>query len=475
MVLESCDFTFLFYDYETFGIHPALDKPSQFACIRTDIHFNIIDIPNEFFCFPPIDYFPNPESILITGISPNYVKKYGLNEFEFTDRIHEQFKRPNTCILGYNNIKFDDEFTRNIFYRNFFDPYEWSWKNGNSRWDILNVLRACYALRPKGINWPFRKNSDFPSFKLSDVSKYNNVKHYQAHSAISDVYATLQIAKLLKRRQPRLFNYFFKCRNKKQLLKIIDIKNVKPMIYVSQFFGVLKKNVGFIAPILWHPNNLNILIAFDLTKNFSIFIEYLINIKGTIEDYSQFFKRGIIFIYVNRCPILAPINVIKIKFYESFGIDFKLFRKNLSLIRNRIFLKKKLKVVIGNFVKVQYENIDLQLYSKLLSSSEKNIVKITHNFLKKCSFDIQFPFLTDRMKSLFFRCRARNYPNLLNETEKVIWRKYCNSVMTKEKISTYVDRVSELLKLNSKNFKNVLLLKDLLRYVRNINKKILQA
>ncbi|XNM88044.1 hypothetical protein ACLK18_11460 [Escherichia coli] len=62
------------------------------------------------------------------------------------------YRRPP--ILGYNNVRFDDEVTRNVFYRNFYDPYAWSWQHDNSRWDLLDVMRACYALRPEGINWP---------------------------------------------------------------------------------------------------------------------------------------------------------------------------------------------------------------------------------------------------------------------------------------------------------------------------------
>ncbi|MWR36515.1 exodeoxyribonuclease I, partial [Escherichia coli] len=44
--------TFLFHDYETFGTHPALDRPAQFAAIRTDSEFNVIGEPEVFYCKP---------------------------------------------------------------------------------------------------------------------------------------------------------------------------------------------------------------------------------------------------------------------------------------------------------------------------------------------------------------------------------------------------------------------------------------
>lgn len=196
--------TFLFHDYETFGTHPALDRPAQFAAIRTDSEFNVIGEPEVFYCKPADDYLPQPGAVLITGITPQEARAKGENEAAFAARIHSLFTVPKTCILGYNNVRFDDEVTRNVFYRNFYDPYAWSWQHDNSRWDLLDVMRACYALRPEGINWP--ENDDgLPSFRLEHLTKANGIEHSNAHDAMADVYATISMAKLVKTRQPRLF------------------------------------------------------------------------------------------------------------------------------------------------------------------------------------------------------------------------------------------------------------------------------
>ncbi|XBC38690.1 MAG: exodeoxyribonuclease I [Buchnera aphidicola (Melaphis rhois)] len=472
-ISASNSFTLLFYDYETFGTNPSLDKPAQFACIRTDLNFNIIEIPNEFFCYPPIDYLPDPQSVLITGITPNYTKKYGLNEFEFSRKICKQFTKPNTCIIGYNNIRFDDEITRNIFYRNFIDPYEWSWKNGNSRWDILDVLRACYALRPDGIHWPINKQKNLPSFKLSDISKANKINHDQVHSAISDVYATLEISKLIKKKQPKLFNYFFIHRNKKTLLKNIDIYNIIPMVYISQLFGAIRSNISIIAPILWHPHNSNILISFDLTKNFLKFLEYISNTVATRISYSDIFKYGIILVYINRCPILAPISVINIENMARLKIDYIVCKKNLFLIRTNITLKKKLSIIFNKIVKSHFDNVDLQLYSSFFSNFEKKLISVIHQSLKKHSFNrIFLTVLNNKIKLLLTRCLARNYPYLLNSKEKVFWKNHCVKIINENSISQYIQKVLHLLELNKNIFKNVLLLKDLLKYVSDINNNV---
>ena len=255
--------TFLGHDYETFGKHPALDRPAQFAGIRTDAEFNIIGEPEVFYCRPADDYLPQPEAVMITGITPQHAMAQGVSEAEFAQRIHALFSEPGTCVVGYNNVRFDDEVTRNIFYRNFYDPYAWSWQNGNSRWDLLDVMRACYALRPEGIVWP-ENEEGFPSFRLEHLTKANNVSHEQAHDAMSDVYATLAMAKLVREKQPKLFDFLFLHRNKNKLQTLIDIPQMKPLVHVSGMFGAARGNTSWIVPLAWHPDNRNALITLDL-------------------------------------------------------------------------------------------------------------------------------------------------------------------------------------------------------------------
>ena len=227
---------FLFHDYETFGTSPSLDRPAQFAAIRTDAELNVIGEPEVFYCKPADDYLPQPQAVMITGITPQEALAKGDNEAAFARRIHDLFTVPQTCIVGYNNVRFDDEVTRNIFYRNFYDPYAWSWQHDNSRWDLLDVMRACYALRPEGIAWP-ENDEGLPSFRLEHLTVANGIEHQNAHDAMADVYATIAMAKLVKTRQPRLFDYLYSHRNKRKLATLIDVPQMKPLVHVSGMFG----------------------------------------------------------------------------------------------------------------------------------------------------------------------------------------------------------------------------------------------
>ncbi|MBY0445058.1 MAG: exodeoxyribonuclease I, partial [Burkholderiales bacterium] len=129
--------TFYWHDYETFGINPRRDRPSQFAGIRTDAELNEIGKPLNIFCKPAPDYLPDPESCLLTGITPQQCLENGVDEFEFAARIEAELATPDTVGLGYNSIRFDDEVTRFMFWRNLIEPYSREWQNDCSRWDLL--------------------------------------------------------------------------------------------------------------------------------------------------------------------------------------------------------------------------------------------------------------------------------------------------------------------------------------------------
>ena len=189
--------TYYWHDYETFGIDPQRDRPVQFAGLRTDENFNIIDEPLVIFCKPTSDYLPNPDACLITGISPQLAYQKGVCEAEFIAQINKQMAQPHTCTLGYNTLRFDDEVTRHCLYRNFYDPYAREWQNGNSRWDMIDVVRAARALRPEGIHWPVDEQG-IANIRLDQLTIANNIAHEAAHDALSDVYATINVAKLIK-------------------------------------------------------------------------------------------------------------------------------------------------------------------------------------------------------------------------------------------------------------------------------------
>ncbi len=261
-------FSFYWHDYETFGRSPRRDRPAQFAGVRTDADLNEIGAPRMMFCRPAPDYLPEPEACLLTGIVPQQCLAQGMAEHAFAAEIESELAFPGTIGVGYNSIRFDDEVTRFLFWRNLIDPYAREWQNECGRWDLLDVLRCTFALRPDGIEWP-RKDDDQPSFRLEDLTRANGLAHDAAHDALSDVRATIAMARLVKARQPRLWDFCLRLRSKQAVIDEMNRAQQagQPFLHVSGMYGTSRGCLALVWPLAPHPTNKNELIVWDLAAD----------------------------------------------------------------------------------------------------------------------------------------------------------------------------------------------------------------
>lgn len=431
--------TFFIYDFESFGVNPATDRPAQFAGIRTDMDFNVIGEPVMFFCKQTVDYLPSPEAVMVTGITPQQCNAQGLSEPEFAARIHAEFSQPNTCIMGYNNIRYDDEMTRYTFFRNFFDPYEYSWKNGNSRWDLLDVVRACYALRPDGVEWAYDETG-MPSFKLENLTKANGIAHENAHDAMSDVYATIAMAKLLKAKQPKLFQFFFENRGKKTIEAMIDTAEMTPLVHVSGMLGNYRGNTAWVVPLAWHPTNQNAVIVCDLAgsvdglleENVETLRERLYTKKAELDE------QGISgvplkLVHINKCPILAPAKTLLPENAARLGIDRAACLENLKRLKAQKSLVRDKVIELFSDVRefAVSDNVETTLYDGFFEPADKNNMAILRQLAPSELANHGLKFNDPRVEKLLFHYRARHYPETLTRAEQVRWQKYCHQQLDK--------------------------------------------
>lgn len=466
--------TFYIHDYETFGKSPSIDRPAQFAGVRTDTDFNIIEEPLVIYSSPADDYLPEPEAVMITGITPQLARAKGVNEAEFARLIHQAFSMPGTCILGYNNIRFDDEVSRNIFYRNFYDPYAYSWQNGNSRWDLLDVMRACFALRPDGIVWP-ENEEGFPSFRLEHLTHANGVEHAQAHDAMSDVYATIAMAKLVKQAQPRLFNYLLQHRYKHKLNALIDIAGMTPLMHVSGMFGAARGNTSWVAPLAWHPGNKNALIicdlAGDMTPLLTLSAEQLRERLYTRRDELAAGQAPlpIKLVHINKCPVLAPAKTLLPENAERLGIDRQACLQNLKLLRRHPEVREKVVALFADAEPfVGSDDVDARLYDGFFSDADKAAMKIIQQTKPQNLPALDLAFNDNRMKELLFRFRARNYPNTLDDAEQRRWLQHRQEALSAKRVQNYLLQLEALFNLHQNDKEKTALLKALLDYGREL-------
>ena len=476
--------TFYWHDYETFGTDPRRDRPVQFAGIRTDFDFNVVDDPLVVYCKPGADCLPHPDACLITGITPQLAEQKGVCEAEFIRQIHDQLIQPNTCTLGYNSLRFDDEVTRNCLYRNFYDPYAREWQNGNSRWDLIDVLRAAKALRPEGIVWPVNEDGG-PSFRLDQLTLVNNIAHEAAHDALSDVYATLAVTQLVKQAQPKLYEFLLQHRVKAEALNLLQFGSLKPVVHISGKYPAVKNCLAIVLPVCKHPTNTNGIIVYDLSVDpepmLSLSAEEIrLRIFTATADLPEGAARiPLKTVHINKCPVLAPVSVIRPKDAERLQIDLALCYANIDKIKAAPGLADKLGTVFGDQDYAKQASAcgehsrtdpDLAIYSGgfFSENDKKQMIKIRAMPSEQLAKSA-FKFTDSRLSEMLFRYRARNYPQTLNAEERLRWKSFCVDRLTGRQAGAGVlldDYFSRLEELRSAKNVNSLIINALEAYAR---------
>lgn len=429
--------TFYWHDYETWGTDPKRDRPVQFAGVRTDYDFNVVDDPLVIYCKPSADLLPHPDACLITGITPQLAEQKGVADSQFVQLIHEQLAQPNTCTLGYNSLRFDDEVTRNALYRNFYDPYAREWQNGNSRWDLIDIARAARALRPTGIHWPTDDTGN-PSFRLEQLTNANDISHEAAHDALSDVYATIAIAKLIKTVQPKLYQFLFQHRIKTKALELLQLGSFNPVVHISGKYPAVKNCLAIVLPICKHPTNNNGVIVYDLSIDPTPLISLSVKeiqqriFTATIDLPEGVERIPLKTVHINKCPVLAPISVIRPEDAQRLNIDLALCHAAIEKIKAATNLPNTLANVFGDD---QFEHSspldpDLAIYSGgFFSDADKQkMAKIRIMSPEKLAGIDHFQ--DPRLPEMLFRYRARNFPQTLTTEEQLRWKQFCIDRLT---------------------------------------------
>lgn len=429
--------TFLFHDYETFGADPARDGIAQFAALRTDVDLNPVGDPVSIFCKPVIDRLPHPEASLITGLTPQDTLANGLIEADFAGRVHEIMAEAGTCSLGYNSIRFDDAFTRHLLWRNFHDPYAREWKNGNSRFDLIDLSRLCYALRPAGIQWPQRDDGK-PSFRLEHLAKANTLEQERAHDALSDVHATVGLARLIRNAQPRLWSYALTLRDKRHNRGLLDWVAGATLLHTSEKYGAERGCTTLVLPIAPAPDSDQGVIVIDLMADPAILIDCdaeelrdrLFTPRADLPEGVE--RPAIKTVYANRCPMLAPVSVLDGVDLDRIGLDPDRCARHREQLRAVPELREKLVAVVAReATRSDPVDAELSLYTGgFASNAERARLDRTRSTPAAQLGSTDFGFEQPRHDELLFRQRARNWQATLSDVERDRWRDFVGARLT---------------------------------------------
>ena len=416
------------YDYETTGISPRCDRPLQMAGIRTDLDLNEIEAPVNLYCRPSDDILPHPAACVITGITPTRLAEKGLCEADFMTRVHAQLAAPGTCGAGYNTLRFDDEMTRYSLYRNFFDPYAREWQGGNSRWDLIDVVRAATALRPDGIVWPQEEGR--VTLKLERLTAANGLDHGQAHEALSDVRATIALARLIRDRQPKLYDWLFKLRSKQKVMD--QIRLLQPMVHISGRFSADRSYVGVVLPLAWHPRNRNALIVCDLHLDpEGLLADDVETLRQRLYSRRADLPEGTLpvplkLIHINRCPVVAPLSVLRAEDQQRLQLDMALYQaRALRLSDAQELWRDKVQAIYAQEDFTPSDDPEQQLYDGFIGDRDRRLCEQVRAADPQQLAQEQWPFDDERLPELLFRYRARNFPETLSEQEQERWKLFC--------------------------------------------------
>ena len=446
--------TFYFYDLETSGINPRAQRIMQFAGQRTDENFNPIGEPQNWLVKLTDEILPDPDAVLITGITPQKTLEEGYTEAEFLKLFTEEVLQPDTVITGFNTIRFDDEFMRATLWRNFYDPYEWQWQDGRSRWDLMDVVRFVRALRPDGIEWPVDTNGQ-PTNRLELLTKVNKLNHENAHDALSDVHATIAVAKLLKEKQPKIFEYLLSVRDKKKVAEVIGAEDPHPFVYCSGRYSNKWQKTTAVLPIGSGPHGS--VLVYDLRQD-PLELAKLTDTELKARVFSRDPETEIIVVKsmkTNNCPALAPLGVLDAQSQERLGLSAQTIEKNYNQFRSISGFAERLAQLFEQSDEEKRSKYskesdpDFRIYDGFVGDQDKTKMRIVRAADQNSLADINLDFADERLEGLLPRYKARNYAKSLTASERESWELYrasritngCNGQLS---LSQFASRLSEL-------------------------------
>lgn len=408
--------TFFFYDLETSGLKPRADRIMQFAGQRTDMDLNPIGEPVDILVKITDDALPSPQAIGVTGITPQKTLEEGIKEAEFCRKVTEEIFTPDTIALGYNTVRFDDEFMRATFWRNFYDPYEWEWKDGRSRWDMLDVVRLTRALRPEGINWPVTEEGK-PTNRLELLTKENGLEHAHAHDALSDVYATIAVAKLVKSKQPSLFEFLSKNHGKREIQRYVNLGNPMPVVYASGRYENKFNKTTVVVPLA--PSRNGNILVYDLRYN----------LEEILKEEEPKLYPVVKELCYNKCPAVAPLSVLsKGDGWSKISLDESTVQHNLEILKKHPEFAEKMQLSYAE--KPEFPEApepEQALYDGFLNDRDRLKVEAVRNAEADKLADFHPEFDDERLAGLLLHYKGRNYPESLSEEEMEEYEKYRTS------------------------------------------------
>lgn len=467
--------TLYFYDLETTGTDTRNDRIMQFAGQRTDMQLNIVGAPDNFLIKLSDDIVPDPRAVLITGITPQKSINEGISEADFLKIFSRDISVPGTIFVGFNSVRFDDELMRFMLYRNFYDAYEWQWQDDNSRWDMLDVVRMMRALRPDGINWPLDKDGK-PTNRLELLTGLNSIEHGNAHDALGDVFALIHLAQLIRKKQPKLFDFMLNIRNKKDVSKIVN--QGQPFVYTSGKYSNDWEKTTVVAVVADYANRGS--LVFDLRNDPTQFASMSPSelAKAWTRRYNEEgIRLPVKKLLFNHCPAIAPLAVMDLNSQKRLGINLETILENYKKLQETDLRTPLLQAldIVEKAIQQRAEandDVDTKLYDGFLDNNDKNISRSIRLSKPEELNDYLLKLKDQRLLALLPLYKARNFRSSLDSQELKDWEEFRKNRLMggkqNSRLALFFEKLAELANEPNLSSEKQYLLEELQLYGQSI-------
>lgn len=469
--------TFYFYDLETSGIDSRYQRIMQFGGVRTDMDLNVIGEPYQTLVKLSDEVLPEPDAVMITGITPQQTLTDGITEVALLNYLNKEVFTKDTIVAGFNSIRFDDEFIRSSLYRNYFDPYEREWADGRSRWDTIDLVRMTRALRPDGIEWPHTKEG-VPTNRLEELTKANGIEHSNAHDALADVMATIEVAKIIKHKQPKLFEHLLSMRNKKFAGDLLNLGSGQPVVHSTGMIKTDYFNTSVFLPLVADPSNSNSVLCWDLRYDpkpwQDMTPEEIARLAFT--SWRELSKNDeqripIKAVHLNKSPAIAPLGVLDEKSQERIGLTLAQVETHRKAVVSLADLPQRVADAWKSNKFAPAPDVDGQLYDGFISDKDKQVMLSVHAMTEQDLRGAAPDFGDKRLNELWVRYKARNFPSTLTDEERAVWEQYRAKRIQSGpgiSISKYAARLKTLAEENASDQSKMYLIEELQLYAESI-------
>ncbi len=477
--------SFFFYDLETSGFSPRDHRIMQFAGRRTDLDLNPIGEPVNLLIKMTDDCLPDVDAVFITGITPQQTLMDGITEAEFLRIFENEVATPGTIFLGFNTVRFDDEFMRCLHYRNFYDPYEWQWQENRSRWDLLDVVRMTRALRPDGIRWPFDVHGKATN-RLELLTALNKLDHEHAHDALSDVEATIAVARLIRGKQTKLFDYLLSMRDKRKIAELVE--KGEPFVYTSGKYSAEHEKTTVAMQVCPYPERNGTVLVYDLRHNPA---EWLNKTPEQLAEAWRWKKDSeeprlpVKKLQYNHCPAVAPLGVLDEASQVRLHLDLKRVRSHAHVLNtDKNFAERLCKALEILDKKPQTslvsteQDVDGCIYDGFFGNEDKQAMRVVRAASPDELSNLGLKFKDQRLEALLPLYKARNYPKNLTGEERETWEQFRLHKLLHggqhSKIAQYFVRLQEVAQRGNLTGHQQYLLEELKLYAESIMPEVEQ-